>query len=147
MTKTSSGGHAFWLPDLPGGPKYVFKGTPRLNDQATEAQPTLIEALGDDRHSVVMRSAEILALFNDIKAQQAICNTAMNAKLPGKVRISLIDSLALSATHHGNLLTDTQIAKLLKIVNTAKGDMAQAAARAHGALTLPASHVVDMITK
>ncbi|HBP16992.1 MAG TPA: hypothetical protein DEA08_04235, partial [Planctomycetes bacterium] len=30
----SSGGHAFWLPDLPGGPKYVFKGTPRLNDQA-----------------------------------------------------------------------------------------------------------------
>ncbi|MFG0250837.1 MAG: hypothetical protein ACF8OB_18270 [Phycisphaeraceae bacterium JB051] len=115
--------------------------------QATEAQPTLIEALGDNRHRVVMRSAEILALFNEINAQQAICNAAMNAKLPGKVRISLIDSLALSATHHGNLLTDTQIAKLLKIVNTAKGDMAQAAARAHGALTLPASHVVEMITK
>ena len=63
------------------------------------------------------------------------------------MQISLINSVALSATHHGNMLTDTQIDKLLKIVNTTKGDKAQAAARAHGALTLPASHVVEMITK
>lgn len=114
---------------------------------AADAQPTLIDALADDRESVVMKSAEILALFNTLNAQQAICNSALDTKRSEQVQISLINSLALSATHHGNLLTDTQIDKILKIVNTAKGDKAQAAARAHGALTLPASHVVEMITK
>lgn len=114
---------------------------------AADSQPTLIDALGDNRESVVMKSAEILALFNNANAQQAIANAALDAKRAQPVQVSLINSLALSATRNGNLLTDLQIDKLLKIVNTAKGDMAQAAARAHGALTLPASHVVDMITK
>ncbi|HCD31508.1 MAG TPA: hypothetical protein DER01_03815 [Phycisphaerales bacterium] len=114
---------------------------------AADAQPTLIDALGDDREAVVMKSADILALFGNLNAQQAICNAALDSKRSGKVQVSLINSLALSATHHGNLLTDVQIDKILKIVQTAKGEKAQAAARAHGALTLPASHVVEMITK
>jgi hypothetical protein len=114
---------------------------------ASESQPALIDALGDNRESVVMKAAEILALFNNTNAQQAICNAALDTKRSEKVQVSLINSVALSATRNGNLLNDTQIAKILKIVMSAKGDMAQAAARAHGALTLPASHVVEMITK
>ncbi|MBL4701021.1 MAG: hypothetical protein JKX85_07170 [Phycisphaeraceae bacterium] len=114
---------------------------------AIEAQPTLIQALNDKREQVVMKSAQILALLSDAHAQHAIANAALNSKRSNKVRVSLINSLALSATHHGNQLNDIQINKTLKIINTAKGNLAQAAARAHGALTLPASHVVDMITQ
>lgn len=112
-----------------------------------EAQPTLITALQDKREAVVMRSAQILALYSAPMAQQAIAAAALDTKRSSKVRISLINSIALSATRNGNQLNDLQINKILKIVNTAKGGMAQAAARAHGALTLPAAHVVDMITQ
>jgi hypothetical protein len=55
--------------------------------------------------------------------------------------------LALSATHIGNKLNDLQLDNLLKLVMNSKGDLAIAAARAHGAMTLPTANLVEMIAE
>ncbi len=121
------------------GHGHVFK--------AVEAEPALISTLNDARPSVVVKSAKVLALFDSTRAQRAIADAAMDSTRDKKIRVALLNSLAKSATGFGNKLNELQIEKLLKIVRQSKGDLAHAAARAHGGLTLPASHVVQMIAR
>ena len=72
---------------------------------------------------------------------------ATDEELPIDVRISLLNSLADAARHHGNLLTGHQAASLLELVESGGDDLAVAAARAIGALALPPSSLTDLVTR
>ncbi len=115
--------------------------------KASDAQSSLIDALTDKRAEVVTGAAQVLARLQTPEAQQAIAETALNASQPEEIRVALLGSLAESATQIGNHLGEVALGKLLDLVKTSQGPLAIAAARAHGALTLPTSNLVPLIVK
>ncbi len=127
------------LRDVASGPNYVF--------DIQDAQPALIQALDDRRPNIPQQSAQVLAVIPHPAAQQAIAHAALDPTRPNAARVSLLDSLAESATHYGNHLTDPQLAALLKLVQTSRAQVAVSAATAHGALTLPTANVVQLISE
>lgn len=112
---------------------------------AHEALPSLIQALDDDRDDILIKSAHVIALIDDPAGQFAVAEAALDLTRPIDIRIALLNALAASATHIGNHLNDVQLGKLLELVKTSDGDMALAAARAHGALTLPTANVIELL--
>jgi hypothetical protein len=110
-----------------------------------EAQPALIQALADRREKIVERAGSVLSLLENDEAQAAIADAALDPNKPDELRISLLGSLAESATYYGNRLNQTRLDKVLELVRTSRGDLAEAAARAHGALSLPTSDAVQLI--
>jgi hypothetical protein len=119
-----------------------------LNGQVynvTDAQPAITAALNDPRQAVVAAAGMVLAVTPNAPAQQALADSAL--AYSGDVQLDLLASLADSATHFGNLLTDSQANKISALAESSEGDLAITAARAHGALTLPSSSAVQMIFK
>ena len=114
--------------------------------QASNAQPALIAALGDSRNEVVLRAAEVLARLQARQAQQAIADAALSSERGQEMQIQLLNSLARSARQHGNMLLDRQLDDLIALVNNSQGPLADAASEAYGALNLPTSNAVDLIT-
>jgi len=114
---------------------------------ASDAEVALIQALGDERDPIVIKSAKVLSLLNSERAQRAIGDAALDLTRPSDLRIELLGSLADSANSFGNLLTDPQVLKVLDLVRTSEDELSQAAARVHGALTLPTENVVPMIAE
>ena len=110
-----------------------------------DAERALIGALDDDRPKVVRGAARVLALIDSARAQRALARSALDSERETGIRVSLLRDLSGSATHFGARLTDTQLDQVLELVQNSEGELAVAAARAHGALTLPTSNVVDMI--
>ncbi|MEM6392686.1 MAG: hypothetical protein AAF797_07940 [Planctomycetota bacterium] len=106
-------------------------------------EPALIEALDDTRQPVAVAAANVLARLDSESAQQALLTKA--AAGFGDLQVALLNSLADSARTFGNRLTATQAQSLTDMVNTAAGETALAAARAHGALALPTSQSVQSI--
>lgn len=109
-----------------------------------DAQPALIEALSDPRLEVAVAAAAVLAKLDSEPAQRAIASTALASK-DARVQVPMLISLAASANTFGNRLEQPQTDALLELVRTAEGDVALAAARAHGALSLPTSNAVDLL--
>lgn len=110
-----------------------------------DALPSLMQALGDQRPQIVVKAAHVLALIDAPDGQQAIADAALDETRAVDLRVALLGALAESATHTGNRLNEPQLDKVLDLVQASSGDMALAAARAHGALTLPTSNVVQML--
>ncbi|MCE9590475.1 MAG: hypothetical protein K8S99_08130 [Planctomycetes bacterium] len=110
-----------------------------------EALPALIEALADKRPAIASGAAEVLATVNSADGQIAVGDAALDAARPQELRIALLQSLAKSATLMGNHLNEVQLGKLLETIKTSQGELALAAAKAHGALTLPTANVVQLI--
>ncbi len=110
-----------------------------------EAQPALIQALSDDRDDVKVASAAVLSLINDAQAQSALAEAALGNE--GELQLSMLASLAESATYFGNALQVGQTDRLLELVQNSDGELAIAAARAHGALSLPTANAVKLLTK
>ena len=111
--------------------------------EVSDIEPLLIEALGDDRPAVVQSVGHTLALLNSEAAQRALAAASNEAS--GPTQVSLLDSLAASARAFGSQLTDEEgraIRDLVKVSDTA---VALAAARAHGALSLPTQQSVGAI--
>lgn len=113
----------------------------------TDAQPALVAALADKRPEVAGEAARVLAMIPGPEAQQAVGDAALDVSAAIEMRVLFLDALANSAKHQGNLLNPQQLEKILETVKTSQGDLAIAAARAHGALTLPTSNVVQLIAK
>jgi hypothetical protein len=111
----------------------------------TDAEVTLIETLRDEREQIVKLAATVLELISSQDAQFAIVEAALDETRSESVRIAMLNSLAESAKHFGNKLDQIQIDGLLKLVKTTSDDIAIAAGRAHGALTLPTSNAVELI--
>lgn len=110
-----------------------------------EAEPALIEALGDEREDIAGGAAKVISKIESVDGQIALGDAALDDTRSPELRISLLNSLSESATFSGNHLNEVQLAKLLELVKTSEGDIAIAAARAHGALTLPTANVVQML--
>ncbi len=112
-----------------------------------DALPALIEALKDTRPEIVKQAGTVLALLNSVDAQKALADAALDTSKAEDVRVSILGSLAESATHIGTKLTEAQLEGIHGLVAASKGDLALAAARAYGALAQPTSKVVDLIVK
>ena len=110
-----------------------------------EALPALMAALHDSRPPIVKQAGQVLAILGDGRAQQALAESGLDETRSTDVRVSLLNSLAQSAKHFGNQLTPDLVSRLLELVKVSRGKLANATARAHGALSLPTSHLKEMI--
>ncbi|MEM8783669.1 MAG: HEAT repeat domain-containing protein [Planctomycetota bacterium] len=110
---------------------------------AGDATPALVEALGDDRPAVAMAAADVLAKLNDPVAQAAIAASAIGGV--GEVQLAQLGALADSANRFGNLVSAETGDALLSLVRESDGNLAIAAAQAHGALSLPTQQAVTLI--
>lgn len=115
--------------------------------RASEAQAALLEALGDSREPVVRGAADVLALLPSPQAQQALANAALDTARGPEMQIAMLNDLAASARIHANQLTERQVGQIGQLVNTATGEMADAAAEVYGALNLPTERAVQVITQ
>jgi len=112
-----------------------------------DALPALIAALNDQREDIVFGASQVLAMVQTPEGQRAIADAALDGSRSSGLRIGLLNSLANSANHIGSQLNEPQLDRLLDLIKDSEGDIAIAAARAHGALTLPTSNIVDMLVK
>lgn len=112
--------------------------------QVTDAQPALTQALSDERDPVKVAAAKVLALIDNAAAQGALAESALSTA--GDLQLSMLASLADSATYFGNHLSTDQTDRILELVRTGSGDLAIAAARTHGALSLPTANAVKLLT-
>lgn len=115
--------------------------------RAVDAQPAVIQALGDRQPEIVAAAAEILALLDTAEAQTALADAALDSSRPQEQRIMLLGALADSARNHGNRLSQAHLDKILALVLSSEGELAIAASRVHGALNLPAANVVRVIAQ
>ena len=111
----------------------------------SDAEPALIAALNDSRQPIVIAAGHVLELITSAESQISIADAALDHGADTNVRISLLNSLAESGKQMGNRLTRFQLDKLRQLVKTSDGDLALAAARAHGALTLPSEDTVSLV--
>ena len=112
-----------------------------------DAEPALIQALNDERQKIVRMAGQVLELIDSTKAQVAIAQASLDMSHGEEVIISLLNSLAESAKQFGNKLDQIHLDDLLDMVKSAEGQVALAVSRAHGALTLPTSNVVELIVE
>ncbi|MBI1370616.1 MAG: hypothetical protein GC162_18415 [Planctomycetes bacterium] len=110
-----------------------------------DAKPALLEALNDTRDPVTLAAADVLALMPQPEAQVALADAALAGKRGAAMQVQLLQDLAHSARANGNQLSDLHLRKILELVDSAKGPVADAAADAHGALNLPTSNGVELI--
>jgi len=115
-------------------------------DQVREAEPALIQALGDTRGEVVRRAANVLALLDSDEAQRNLAETALAIERSQPIRIAMFNALAESANAFGNMLLPRHDRAILELVGSdVPAPLANAAARAHGALTLPTEYAVELL--
>ncbi len=112
-----------------------------------DAVPALIASIDDKREDIIVGSAQVLSMVQAPDGQRTIADAALDQTRPEALRISLLDALADSANHIGNQLNEPQLDRLLALVMESEDDLALAAARAHGALTLPTANVVQLLTR
>lgn len=110
-----------------------------------DAQNALLAAMDSRTGGVRLLVAEVLALTNTETAQRKLFDAALAAK-EGE-QVELLDRVAASARRFGNKAEPRQIDALLKLIGDSKGATADAAARVHGALNLPAANAVKLILK
>src|SRR5690606_247244 len=72
----------------------------------TDAQSALTLALNDTRDEVVTGAAAVLALIDNVEAQTALAELALDNTRTVNIRGAAMNSLADSATAYGNLLDD-----------------------------------------
>ena len=75
----------------------------------------------------------VLASIDQADAQQALINGALQSN-DGSQQISLMDFAASSVRRFGDLATDRQAADLKRFLTTARGQVAEAAARLYGSM-------------
>jgi HEAT repeat protein len=113
--------------------------------EVTDALPSLIEAATDPRPAVATAAGDVLSRINDPNAQTAIAAAALAGS--GQTQIDQLIDLAESANAWGNLIPDGMGDDLLDLVKSSTGETANAAAQAHGALSLPTRNAVELIVQ
>ncbi len=108
-----------------------------------DAEGALLAALNERQGGLRLSVADILALLDTNQAQQALFDAALGAR--DEERIELLDRVAASVKRYGPRAEERQIQGLLDLIANASGATAEAAARVHGALNLPASPALKLI--
>ena len=111
------------------------------------AQSALISATKDKRPEIQVLAGQILAHLDSPDAQRAIVATALDQTNAMDIRISALNSLAVSAKINANLLDDGMIDALYSVVSSQEIDpqLRSAASAAFGALNLPSQKVKNLI--
>jgi hypothetical protein len=110
------------------------------------AKQSILSALTDARPDIVKLGGGCGAFLNDRDAQAGLLAATSEEKTADDVKISLYKSLALSAKLWGNLLDQTAVQNLEKVVAGATNlDVRSAAAEARGALNLPADQAKTLV--
>ncbi|MBL0926419.1 MAG: HEAT repeat domain-containing protein [Phycisphaerales bacterium] len=109
-----------------------------------EATGSLITALGETKGELRQRVAEVLGMIGEPRAQSAVMDAALSAG--GDEQVKLLGIMSASAKRHGNMLEARQIDRLIELVEKGTGEQATAASALMGALNLPNSRLVPLIT-
>ncbi len=110
----------------------------------SDAQPALLDALAARTGGFRTAVAEVLAMIDSETAQRALVEAALTSSDVDE-QIELLDASTQSVRRFGPKATQQQIASLLDVVASGSGDLADAAARLHGAMNLPTSNAVGLI--
>ncbi|MEL6497558.1 MAG: HEAT repeat domain-containing protein [Planctomycetota bacterium] len=108
-----------------------------------DATTGLVSAMNETTGDIRLRVAEVLAMIDRTDAQRTLAAAAFDAA--GSERIALLDSLAVSARNHGQLMSDELLAQLVEIAETGADDEATSAAAVVGALGASREDVVRLI--
>jgi len=111
------------------------------------ALEALVKATGDTRDEIKLVACQTLAYIPSPDAQRAIADSALKEENSIEIRISSFDALTISAKVNANLLLDSQIDQIYKIVESREinQELRSSAATAFGALNLPSRRVKDLI--
>ncbi len=132
---------------------YASRSLAALRDLAIARNPVLriedaalplIAALGETGGSVQGDIAEVLAHVDQGRAQITLADTALDTS--GGVRIALLAKVADSAKRFGNMLEPRQVEHLIRLASDDDLATATAAAAVVGALDLPNTDLVPLIT-
>ena len=134
------------------GEEYAIRSLEALEDIAiagapvyniADAEPSLIAALDAREGGLKMFVARILSLIDSDLSQRKLFDAALAAT--GDEQVELLGYTADSVKRFGDRAEKRHLDALLDLVSKAEGDTAEAAARVHGALNLPADAAVRLI--
>ena len=109
------------------------------------AESRLLSALDDDRPDVQRLAAEVTALLESSRAQQALLQKGLDPDEEAEVRVAAFEGLAESAKRGGDKLSGGQ-QDLLEVARNAEDlEVRTAAAAAVGALSLPSDQARTLI--
>lgn len=120
---------------------YAGGGVYRLAD----AEAALADALRTQEGAVKVAVADLLSMIDSSRAQRAVIDAALGAG--GDEQVMLLSPVAQGARRFGSKATSAQADAVRELVRTSSGPLADAAAAAFGALSLPSSEAVDLIIK
>jgi len=123
--------------------RIALSGTPVY--RVEDAQPALLEALEKRTGGLRLMVADVLAATPTDDAQRRLLDAALAAT--DQEQVDLLDRVAASARRFGNRAEPRQTDALLELIANSQGPVADAAARVHGAMNLPASNAVKLIIK
>ncbi|MDP6693168.1 MAG: HEAT repeat domain-containing protein [Phycisphaerales bacterium] len=109
--------------------------------QVDDATGALVDALATSDPITQGLVAETLSMVNTRLAQQTLVSAALSEG-PMDDRIMLLDEAAASVRRWGNLTKEWQVAEIINLVETASGDLSDAAARLNGAINHPDTSVM-----
>jgi len=111
------------------------------------AQDALVAGVSDARSEIQILSGQTLAHLDSPGAQRAIAGMALDTGNAAEVRIPAFDSLATSAKLNANMLPETVVDAIYKLISSddTDPDLRSVAAAAYGALNLPSRKAKDLI--
>ncbi len=112
--------------------------------RVADVAPSLIGSLGDKRLNVRIDVAEVLSRIDSTETQRAIAEAAVNAS--GAERIVMLGKLADSAKRFGNKVEERHVTRLREMAMGQDREESTAAAAVLGALDLPNSQLLPLIT-
>jgi hypothetical protein len=108
-----------------------------------DAEPALIDALFLRKGGTRMLVAKILAMIDSPRAQRTLFDAAITAE--GGEQLELLGYVSDSVKRFGSHAEPRHVAALRQLVADSTGELAEGAARVHGALNLPVSGTVDLL--
>ncbi|MCZ6836071.1 MAG: hypothetical protein O7G85_09890, partial [Planctomycetota bacterium] len=111
----------------------------------SDALPALRDALDTRYGGTRLLIADILALMPDHQAQRKLFDASLVND--DEQQIDLLERVAASVKQYGNMAEPRHIDALVDLIMNSDGDIAEAAARVHGALNLPATTAVQLIPR
>lgn len=119
----------------------AISSTPAFN--VADAQESLLEALDQRSGAARLLVADILALIDSDHVQRELFDAALTAQ--GAEQVELLERVAEAIKRFGDRAEQRQLDALTALVQTATGDVADAAARVHGAMNLPSQQAMPFL--
>ncbi|MDG2201002.1 MAG: HEAT repeat domain-containing protein [Phycisphaerales bacterium] len=109
-----------------------------------DSESALIDALAERTGGSRLLVAEILSLIESERAQQALLDAAL-AEDVGADRVPLLDRASSSVRRWGNRSHRRHVEELRYLIDHSSGEVADAAARTHGAMNLPPQESITIV--